>query len=62
MLYKALFYRNPGIFCVAFHIMMQNASEDKTGLRSNLCSFQSEVDLKSLRVFSGKNACNVVVS
>lgn len=47
---------------MAFHIMMQNASEDKTGLRSNLCSFQSEVDLKSLRVFSGKNACNVVVS
>lgn len=41
---------------------MQNPSEDKTGLQSNLCSFQSGVDLKFWRLFSGKNACTVVIS
>lgn len=62
MLYKALFYRNPGIFCVTFHIMMQNPSKVKTGLQSNFCSLQSGVDLKLWRLFSGKNACTVVIS
>lgn len=48
MLYKALFYRNPDIFWIFcdFPIMMQDPSEDKTGLQSNLFSFQSGVDLK----------------
>lgn len=59
MLYKAVFYRNPGIFSVIFHIIFQNSSEAETRVGSNLFSFQSGVHLKFSRLFSGKSAyCN----
>lgn len=56
MLHKAAFYRNPGIFCAIFHIIIQNPSEAKTRVGSNLFS------LNFSRLFSGKSVCTVVIT
>jgi len=61
MLYKTVFYRNPGILCVIFHTIIQNSSDVKTRMGSILFSFQSGVDLKFSRLFPGKSAYTIVI-
>lgn len=62
ILYKTVFYSNPGIFCVIFHTIIQKPQEARTRVGSNLFTFQSVVYLKLSRRFSGKSACTAVIS